>query len=79
MSSIKSYTVILYVYYILFVLQVSSELNAAILRYHNQPTITPKLYNLMKLIMWAQDELDRKKVKFPRMTDFGSATLEPPK
>lgn len=59
--------------------QVSSELNAAILRFHNQPTITPKLYNLMKLIMWAQDELDRKKIKFPHMTDFGSATLEPPK
>ncbi|KAL4082202.1 hypothetical protein QTP88_025232 [Uroleucon formosanum] len=59
--------------------KVSSELNAAILRFHNQPTITPKLYNLMKLIMWAQDELDRKKVKFPHMTDFGSATLEPPK
>lgn len=33
----------------------------------------------MKLIMWAQDELDRMKVKFPHMTDFGSATLEPPK
>lgn len=33
----------------------------------------------MKLIMWAQDELDRKKIKFPRMTDFGSAKLEPPK
>jgi len=62
-----------------YILQVSSELNAAILRFHNQPTITPKLYNLMKLIMWAQDELDRKKVKFPHMTDFGSATLEPPK
>uniref|UniRef100_A0A1B6DIW7 CTLH domain-containing protein n=2 Tax=Clastoptera arizonana TaxID=38151 RepID=A0A1B6DIW7_9HEMI len=55
--------------------KVASELNAAILNIEHQEPTTPRLYNLMKLILWAQNELKRKDVKFPRMTDLGTATI----
>jgi len=58
--------------------KVASELNAAILKIELQEPTTPRLYNLMKLILWAQDELEKKKVKYPRMTDLGAATIVPP-
>ncbi|XP_054274198.1 glucose-induced degradation protein 8-A homolog [Macrosteles quadrilineatus] len=58
--------------------KVASELNAAILKIELQEPTTPRLYNLMKLILWAQDELEKKKVKYARMTDLGSATILPP-
>ncbi|KAG8311439.1 glucose-induced degradation protein 8-B homolog [Homalodisca vitripennis] len=58
--------------------KVASELNAAILKIELQEPTTPRLYNLMKLILWAQDELEKKKVKYPRMTDLGTATIVPP-
>ena len=56
-------------------LQVASELNAAIL----EVDATPKLANLLKLLLWSQDEIDKKKIKYPRMTDIGSGTIEDPK
>lgn len=57
-------------------MQVASELNAAILKIENQDATSPKLSTLLKLILWAQDKLDRKKMKYPRMSDLGSATIE---
>ena len=55
--------------------QVASELNAAIL----EVDATPKLANLIKLLLWSQDEIDKKKIKYPRMTDIGSGSIEDPK
>lgn len=40
---------------------------------------SPRVNNLLKMILWAQDELENKKVKYPKMTDLGSATIESPK
>uniref|UniRef100_A0A646QDR4 GlucoseIDP8 n=2 Tax=Scolopendridae TaxID=41363 RepID=A0A646QDR4_9MYRI len=56
--------------------KVASELNAAILKMENQDSTTPKLANLLKLLLWAQDELDKKKVKYPKMTDLARGTIE---
>lgn len=56
--------------------KVASEVNAAILFMENQET-TPKLAGLLKLLLWEQKELEKKKVKFPHMVDLGTGQLEP--
>lgn len=56
--------------------KVASEVNASILFMENQET-TPKLASLLKLLLWEQQELDKKKVKFPHMTDIGKGQIEP--
>ena len=58
-----------------FSFQVASELNAAIL----EVDATPKLANLLKLLLWSQEEIDKKKIKYPRMTDIASGTIDDPK
>ena len=45
---------------------------------HSEST-TPRLSNILKMILWAQDELDKKKIKYPKMTDLATATIESPK
>lgn len=45
----------------------------------NRESTTPKLSNLLKVILWAQDELDKKRIKFPRLSDLGNATITNPK
>ncbi|XP_001624093.2 glucose-induced degradation protein 8 homolog [Nematostella vectensis] len=55
--------------------KVASELNAAILEAEHKKT-QPKLANVLKLLLWAQDELEGKKVKFPKMTEIASGTFE---
>ncbi|XP_060559953.1 glucose-induced degradation protein 8 homolog [Ruditapes philippinarum] len=55
--------------------KVASELNAAILETES----TPKLANLLKLLLWSQEELDKKKIKYPKMTDIAKGTIETPK
>lgn len=42
--------------------RVASELNAAILKAEHRESTTPQLVSLMKLVMWAQDQLDQRKV-----------------
>ncbi|CAB0034312.1 unnamed protein product [Trichogramma brassicae] len=59
--------------------KIASELNAAILKMEHQESTTPRLNNLLKMILWAQDELDKKKVKYPKMTDLANATIDGPK
>lgn len=55
--------------------KVASELNAAILEQeHMEPT--SKLSNFLKLLLWAQDELDAKKIKYPKMTDVSTGAIE---
>lgn len=50
----------------------ASELNAAIL----EVDANPKLANLLRHLLWSQEELDKKKVKYPKMTDLARGTLE---
>ncbi|KAK3924398.1 Glucose-induced degradation protein 8-B-like protein [Frankliniella fusca] len=59
--------------------KVASELNAAILKTEHLESTSPRLSNLLKLILWAQDELDKRKVKYPAMTNIGNALIEGPK
>ncbi|MBN3310614.1 GID8A protein, partial [Amia calva] len=61
-----------------FCLIVWSEVNQAVLDYENRES-TPKLAKLLKLLLWAQNELDQKKVKYPKMTDLSKGTIEDPK
>ncbi len=37
---------------------------------------TPKLANLLKLLLWAQEELDTKKVKYPKMSDLAKGDID---
>lgn len=59
--------------------KVASELNAAILKTENcenSENTTPRIINLLKLILWAQNELEKKSVNYPKMTDLSTATIE---
>jgi len=58
--------------------KVASELNTAFLGEDQEVPIS-KLAYLLKFILWAQDELDKKKVKYPRMVDLATATIDDPK
>ncbi|XP_071478610.1 glucose-induced degradation protein 8 homolog [Diadema antillarum] len=58
--------------------KVASELNAAILEAENRES-TPKLTSLLKLLLWSQDQLDAKKVKFPKLKNLASGEFEDPK
>lgn len=55
--------------------KVASELNAAVLEMENREQ-TPKLANLLKLLLWSQQQLDSKKVKYPKMTDIAKGAIE---
>uniref|UniRef100_A0A6E8W9K7 CTLH domain-containing protein n=1 Tax=Anopheles coluzzii TaxID=1518534 RepID=A0A6E8W9K7_ANOCL len=55
--------------------KVASELNAAILKMEQQEQSSPRMINILKLILWAQTELDKKNVKYPKMMDLASATI----
>ncbi|XP_077987198.1 glucose-induced degradation protein 8 homolog [Glandiceps talaboti] len=56
--------------------KVASELNAAILEMESRES-TPKLAKLLKLLLWSQDQLDSKKVKYPKMTDLPTGKIHP--
>ena len=58
--------------WLFFLFQVASQLNAAIL----ETDATPKLANLMKLLLWSQEELDKKKIRYPKMTEIATGTIE---
>lgn len=63
---------------VFFIFQIWSEVNQSVLDYENRES-TPKLAKLLKLLLWAQNELDQKKVKYPKMTDLSKGTIEDPK
>merc|ERR1719348_252239 len=48
--------------------QVASELNAAILRAEHAESTQSKLGVMLKRLLWAQDELDKKRVRYPHMS-----------
>lgn len=57
--------------------KVASELNAAILKMEHQEQPSPRMINILKLILWAQAELDKKNVKYPKMSDLATAAIDP--
>lgn len=56
--------------------KVASELNAAILKQEHQEYRSPRMVNILKLILWAQAELDKRNIGYPKMTDLATATIE---
>lgn len=56
--------------------KVASEVNAAILTSQSHEK-DPKLPNLLRMLLWAQNQLDEKAV-YPRITDLLTAALEDP-
>jgi len=59
--------------------KVASELNTAFLGTDDDEAPISKLAFLLKFILWGQDELDKKKVKYPKMIDLATATIDDPK
>ncbi|XP_015914598.1 glucose-induced degradation protein 8 homolog isoform X2 [Parasteatoda tepidariorum] len=59
--------------------KIASEVNAAILEMENRESTTPKLAVMLKLMLWSQEELEKKKVKYPKMTDVAHGVIEEPK
>ncbi|KAA8519837.1 hypothetical protein F0562_014073 [Nyssa sinensis] len=57
-------------------LKTASEVNAAILTSQSHEK-DPKLPNLLKMLVWAQNQLDEK-AAYPRINDLSTATLEDP-
>lgn len=62
-------------------LQLASEINDTILQEtigNIEPT-KPRLVTLLKLLFWTQNELERKKIQFPKMTDIVNGTIVEPR
>ncbi|XP_054155057.1 glucose-induced degradation protein 8 homolog [Oppia nitens] len=57
--------------------QLASELNEAILKEESGEghAAKPKLVSLIKLLLWTQNELEKKKVKFTKISDLMSASF----
>ena len=55
-------------------LKVISELNAALLASQDQE-VTSKLGTLMKLVLWAQEQLERKGLTFPKLKNVAAGQL----
>jgi len=54
---------------------VASELNAAILEAEHME-MTPNIAGIMKLLLWSQNELDKKHVNYPKMIDIANGTIK---
>lgn len=57
--------------------KIASELNAAILRIEHKQNQNPRIQNVLRLILWAQQELDKRNINYTKMTDLASASFEP--
>ena len=58
--------------------QVASQLNAAILKAEHSESVQSKLAVSLRMLVWAQDELDKKRVRYPHMV-LSSGQIEEPK
>lgn len=58
--------------------QVASQLNAAILMAEHAESTQSKLAVSLKMLLWAQEELDRKRVRYPHM-QLSTGEIEEPK
>lgn len=56
--------------------KVASELNAAILKTEHFEHTSPRIVHLLKLILWAQSELDKKNINYPKMTELSTAQID---
>merc|ERR1712050_106256 len=56
--------------------KVASELNAAILKAEHSDNTQPKLAIGLKLVLWAQNELDKKRIRYNRMVDLSTGKIE---
>jgi hypothetical protein len=56
--------------------KVASELNAAILRAEHADNTQPKLAIALKSILWSQNELDKKRIRYNRLVDLGTGRIE---
>lgn len=58
--------------------QLASEINQSILKEQIGSTdvTKPQLVTLVKLLLWTQEELRKKKIHFPEMTDLTTATIQ---
>jgi len=57
--------------------KIASELNAAILKAeHTQQNSQPKMATVLKLLLWSQFELDKKGVRYNRLSDLATGTTE---
>ena len=54
---------------------VASELNAAILESEHMEMV-PSIAGLMKLLLWSQNELDKKHANYPKMIDIANGTIK---
>jgi len=59
--------------------QLASEVNEAILRAEHVDSAQSKLAASLKLLIWAQEELDDKKVRYPHMIELASGKIQEPK
>lgn len=62
-------------------LQLASEINDFILQDNTgevEPS-KPRLVTLLKLLLWTQNQLERKRVIFPKMTDLVNGTIIEPR
>ena len=57
-------------------LKVASELNAAILKAEHADNTQPKVAVGLKLVLWAQNELDKKRIRYNRMVDLSTGRVE---
>jgi len=55
--------------------KVASELNAAILKQEFNEYRSPRMVNILKMILWAQAELDKHSIAYPKMTDLATASI----
>ena len=51
-----------------------SHVNTCIIKYESSISM-PRLSSLVKLLVWSQDQLDRKKVSYPKMTDIAQGSI----
>ena len=58
--------------------QVASQLNAAILKAEHSESVQSKLAVSLRMLVWAQDELDKKRVRYPHMV-LATGQIEEPK
>eukprot|EP00092_Neocalanus_flemingeri_P041714 GFUD01045435.1.p2 GENE.GFUD01045435.1~~GFUD01045435.1.p2 ORF type:complete len:245 (-),score=109.38 GFUD01045435.1:332-1066(-) len=58
--------------------QVASQLNAAILRAEHAESTQSTLAVSLKMLLWAQEELDKKRVRYPHM-QLSTGQIEEPK
>jgi len=56
--------------------KVAGEFNTAFLEGRNSDESVSKLAYLLKFILWAQEELDKRKLRYPKMADLATACIE---